>query len=492
MRQYRSRHATPFLALTDELPMLRPDGVMVGLGRGADDPVAVALGAITTRLRGRWLGRSQESDPERPTELWAASLRQLAVDAADLRGYQSQHGATIWPIFHDLVAPADYHVEWRRAYRRVNLAYARAAAQQVASGGMVWVHGHHLQLVPVFLRGARPDLRVGLYLPTPFPAPELFRRLPMWRELLAGLIHADHLGFQTARSAENFLRVAEATVAEAGAVTVPSVGVYPTSVDTTRLTELSLRAGTAARAAAVRSSLGDPSTVLLSLSPAGAAQGVEQRLDVIESLYRDGRLRAGEAVVVLIVTDDDAGLAQTHDEIALRVARINGEFASVGRPCVHHVRESPGLAERVSYYQAADLMLATPLREAATPFALEFAVAARPDAALLLSEFSGTAETLADAYVVNPYDFEETADAVISALVAPRHERIRRMELMRPYPVAYDTHSWATHFALALHTNTYRRPCPAEPEQDRPKWPVQRSRAPRDDQRWLSADPGAE
>ena len=91
-------------------------------------------------------------------------------------------------------------------------------------------------------------------------------------------------------------------------------------------------------------------------------------------------------------------------------------------------------------------MLASPLCESAKPAALEFVVAARTGAALVLSEFSGTAQSLSDAYIVNPYDVEATADTIISALAAPAAERERRMALMRPYPLAYDTYDWATQF----------------------------------------------
>jgi trehalose-6-phosphate synthase len=50
--------------------------------------------------------------------------------------------------------------------------------------------------VPGMLRRLRPDLRIGLSLPTPFPPPELFTRLPNRAELLTGLLGADVIGFQ--------------------------------------------------------------------------------------------------------------------------------------------------------------------------------------------------------------------------------------------------------------------------------------------------------
>src|SRR5699024_718845 len=49
-------------------------------------------------------------------------------------------------------------------------------------------------------------LRIGFFLHIPFPAPELFRQLPWRREVLAGTLGADLIGFQTQDSARNFLQ----------------------------------------------------------------------------------------------------------------------------------------------------------------------------------------------------------------------------------------------------------------------------------------------
>ena len=433
--------------VTDRLPGWRAQGDgIVGITGLPDDPVTGALERVTERLGGRWIGRAGDEAP-RP---WRAGLRGLGLDSFDEQAYDLGHArSSIWPLCHDLVRPVRYEHAWRKAYKRVNAAFASAIAEEAATQAMVWVHDYHLQLVPGLLRQRRPDLRIGFYLHIPFPAPQLFRRMPMWRDVLAGLAGADHLGFQTAQAAENYLRVASHR-----SVASPTVGVHPVAADAEAIAELSMRAETVGRAARMRARLGTPKHVILSINPATEAQGIEKRLGTFGRLFDEGRLVPGETVVVQVVTGADRG--DLTDRISGRVARINGQHATIGRPCVHYLLNSPDLAERVALYQAADLLVATPLREAATIAAAEFALAASEGAALVLSEFTGSVQALTGAFVVNPHDDDSVGQAIVSALSAPPDDRAARMRGMRVRPFDYDNHAWARQFLVALHNNGRR------------------------------------
>jgi trehalose 6-phosphate synthase len=120
---------------------------------------------------------------------------------------------------------------------------------------------------------------------------------------------------------------------------------------------------------------------------------------------------------------------------------------------VHYTVATPDLADRVALYLAADVMLATPLREGATVAALEYVAAARSDAALVLSEFSGTAAVLPHAYVVNPYDDDAVRMGVGRAIAAGHDERADRMRHMRSYTDAYDNHCWAERLVSAVRSS---------------------------------------
>jgi trehalose 6-phosphate synthase len=270
----------------------------------------------------------------------------------------------------------------------------------------------------------------------------------MHQDLLRGLLAADLLGFQTATAAENFLRLSQDFTSAP-----PSVGVFPTAADTSAIKVLAARHDVAERAASLRRKLGDPRVVIVCINPPDEIQGIEQRLLALGAMFKDGHLSPEETVVIQIVLGEHNGLDQsTADGVARAAARVNGQHASVGRPPVHYLVATPDLAERVALYLAADVFLATPLREASTTCALEFAVCARDDAALVLSEFSGTAAVLPSAYVVNPHDDLAVSAGLMASLNAPAGEPTERMRRMREYVMNYDNYSWARSFLSALRT----------------------------------------
>lgn len=454
------RRAAPFVVLSDLLPGRRPGSdATIGVNGIVDDPVTAALAAATERLGGVWIGRSQELLPG----MSRSSLRELDLDPDDADGYARHANSTIWPLYHDLVRPAEHDPQWREAYRAANHAFAAAAAREAAVGASVWVHDYHLHLVPSMLRRLRPDLRIGFYLSTMFPPADILQQTPMHRDMLAGLLGADVVGFQAANAAENFLRLSETlpqdTAAVVGSLRPPvDVGVYPTSVDARAIEQIARRPDVVRRAAAIRDSLGSPPVVVLSIDAATEAAGIERRLRVVHELFASGELHPEDVVVVQVVTDAPAGVAPDTDAapdvaeaIAQEAARINGQFASVGRACVHYVRDSPDLDERVALYLAADVLVATPLREGATLPALEFVAVGARDSSLVLSEFSGTAVVLPEAFLVNPYDEDRLRRSLLAAIAAGPTERERRMSAMRTYVHSYDTHAWARLFLIALH-----------------------------------------
>jgi trehalose 6-phosphate synthase len=448
--------SAPLVVVTDRPPH-DPGTGTVAPGSGLpDEPALVALQAVAARARGVWVCRAGEVEPTVP-------LRRRLVDPPEAALHDAAHATSLWSLYHDAV-PARYDPAWRLAIRAVSNAHAGAAALEAAFGATVWVYGHTLQLVPAILRRRRPDLRIGFYLPTHFPATEGLRAMPMHRELLRGLLGADLLGFQTAVATENFLRRTQELTERP-----PSVGVFPTSAQTPAIAALAGTPAVATAAAALRRRLGDPRTVILSVDP--PEPGVRARLLDLGEAFADGRLDPRDTVVLQVLlgrpgdgdspgvdtnaVDADAGIARA-------VAYVNGH---VGRTVIHSIVDTPALADRVVYYRAADVLLATPRREGATTVALEFAAAAGDDAALVLSELSGSATVLPDAYLVDARQPDRTLTVLAAALPGGRRpaaaQPAPRMARMRAAVTAYHTYGWAEAFLRTLRATPRYEPQPA-------------------------------
>jgi trehalose-6-phosphate synthase len=98
-------------------------------------------------------------------------------------------------------------------------------------------------------------------------------------------------------------------------------------------------------------------------------------------------------------------------------------------------------------YLNADVMLVTSLRDGMNLVAKEY-VACRDDetGALVLSEFTGAADELSGAFLVNPHDIEGMKDAIVRAATVPPAEARRRMRAMRRRVREFDVSRWAGSF----------------------------------------------
>jgi len=81
--------------------------------------------------------------------------------------------------------------------------------------------------------------------------------------------------------------------------------------------------------------------------------------------------------------------------------------------------------------------------------------------ALVLSEFAGAARDLPDALIINPYDTDEFADAIRSALEMPVADRRERMARMYEHLTEHNIYRWAADFLKTLSQS--RRMVAAQP-----------------------------
>ena len=118
--------------------------------------------------------------------------------------------ATLWPLYHDVVAKPEFHRGWWDSYVAVNRRFAERAAE-VAAGAR---DGLGARLPAAAGAGdaaqaAAPGPADQLLLHIPFPAAGALelRSCRGVRQILEGLLGADLVGFQLGGAAQNFVRL---------------------------------------------------------------------------------------------------------------------------------------------------------------------------------------------------------------------------------------------------------------------------------------------
>jgi trehalose 6-phosphate synthase len=422
--------------------------------------LVTALEPIMRANEGVWVGWPGGTDADvEPFEHDGMTLDPMSLSAEEIeRFYEGFSNATIWPLYHDLVAKPEFHREWWDSYVSVNRRFAQRAAERAAPNATVWVQDYQLQLAPRFLRELRPDLRIGFFLHIPFPPAELFQQLPWRRQLLEGLLGADLIGFQLPGGAANFVRLVRQRVGHKthrDLVYLPDdrtvrAAAFPISIDFKEFDKLARSAKVGERAASIRAALGDPTKVFLGIDRLDYTKGIFARLRAFAELLRDGELDVDDAVFVQVATPSREQVEEyrvLRDEIDRLVGRINGDLGRIGKPAVHYMHSSYPREEMAALYRAADVMVVTPYRDGMNLVAKEY-VACRhdEDGALVLSEFAGAAAELRQAWQVNPYDLNGVKAALLQAYRAEPRDRQRRMRAMRRTVRHADVSAWAQSF----------------------------------------------
>ncbi|MBA3906492.1 MAG: trehalose-6-phosphate synthase [Pseudonocardiales bacterium] len=451
-----------FVVVANRLPVdmeTLPDGTTEW--RASPGGLVTALAPMLRSRGGAWVGWPGVADaaPE-PFVEDGLTLYPVSLSAQDVEDYyEGFSNGALWPLYHDVVAPPEFHRHWWQAYVRVNERFADAVAEVAAEGATVWVQDYQLQLLPAALRERRPDLRIGFFLHIPFPPVELFMQLPWRQRIIEGLLGADLVGFHTAGGARNFralaTRFTDAT-AERGALhyggRAVRYGAFPISIDSKALDAVARTPEVQARAKAIRADLGDPEHLILGVDRLDYTKGIGVRLRAFEELLEDGR--AEHTVMIQIATPSRERVehyVRLRADVEQAVGRINGDYSSVGHPVLHYLHQSLPRDELVAFFVAADVMLVTPLRDGMNLVAKEY-VASRGDlgGVLVLSEFTGAAIELKEALLVNPHDIDGLKNAVTAAFTMPTAERGRRMRNLHRQVLTHDVDRWARSFLDSL------------------------------------------
>jgi trehalose 6-phosphate synthase len=184
------------------------------------------------------------------------------------------------------------------------------------------------------------------------------------------------------------------------------------------------------------------------------SKGIPERLRAFRTaleLYPELR---GRMLLIQIVVPSRVEIPR-YNEFKNRIDRlvgdINGRFStSTWLPVQYHFR-SLDRDDLLAHYRACDIAFVTPLKDGMNLVAKEYcACRIEEDGVLILSQFAGAAEQLKpDAVLVNPYDVEQMAEAIVNAFRMGEAERTARMKRMRRVVREENVFWWVDSFLKA-------------------------------------------
>ncbi|KAJ7592946.1 glycosyltransferase family 20 protein [Mycena floridula] len=453
-----------------------------------------ALSGFKKSLNFTWIGwpgffipvKDRPHVDKRLMEEYSCQAVYLDDDVAD-RHYNGFSNSILWPLFHYHPGEMNFDEENWLAYRQANLQFAQAVLKQITPGAMVWVQDYHLMLLPMLLRSLidgeaggdftrsellkitegvvdgqsltptrTPGVKIGFFLHTPFPSSEIYRILPVRREILLGVLYCDLIGFHTYDYARHFLSSCTRIL---GLPTMPNgvefegrlahVGTFPIGIEPSTFIENLKKDSVISRISQLEHRF-EGCKVIVGVDRLDYIKGVPQKLHALELFLSQHPEWIGKVVLVQLAVpsrqdvEEYQNLRATVNEL---VGRINGRFGTVDFMPIHFMHKSLAFDELCALYAVSDVCLVSSTRDGMNLVSYEYVACQQArQGVMILSEFAGAAQSLNGSIVVNPWDSQQVANAIHEAVTMDASTRAENHRKLFKYVNKYSAAFWGSSF----------------------------------------------
>lgn len=431
--------------------------------------LAVAVADALREHGGVWFGWSGKTLPDaRPEDVTIQRVGdvtciEVALPERDFHNYYVGYAnSVLWPLFHYRLDLVDYQAAYFRGYLRISRFLARALQPYLQENDLIWAHDYHLIPLARHLRRAGCRQRMGFFLHIPFAAPEIMAAAPNHAAIVAALLDYDAIGFQTGTDLSNFLRYVEqnglGALGPDGAIVVGGrvvkAGCFPISIDVEAFRALARQAGDDIVIDRMRRKILDRKQII-GVDRLDYSKGIPARFQAYEALLSQ-HPELERKVSFLQIAPPTREAIEAYSSIRAETeglaGAINGRFADFDWTPLRYIHRSIARDKLAALLRASQVALVTPLRDGMNLVAKEYVAAQDDDdpGVLVLSQFAGAAEEMAEALIVNPHDVDDMARNLFAALTMPLNERKERHRALLARIRGNDVNNWCSSFLRML------------------------------------------
>ncbi len=442
--------------------------------------LATGMNSVHKGQESLWIGWPGINNDEIDKKTWAPLKKSLkregyfpvSLNHKEIEDfYYGLSNKSLWPLFHYFIEFSVFDEKQWKSYEEVNQKFADSVLLNIEEGDTVWIHDYQLLLCPKIIKDVRPDVTIGFFLHIPFPSFEIFRIFP-WREpLLEGILGADLIGFHTYDYERHFLssvkRILRKEVSFNRVIMETRevvVNTFPMGIDYNKFKNAAQshfdmgadEKSDLKKQLELHKKGADEGKLILSIDRLDYTKGVVNRIKAFE-LFLTKYPEYLEKVRLVMLTvpsrssvSDYKRLKKETDEI---VGRVNGKFATINWTPIWYYYRAMAFDDLIDLYMTSDIAMITPVRDGMNLVAKEFvATRVKGDGVLILSEMAGASKELYESVLVNPFDLNQMADALLNAIKMPVEEQQKRNLRMQKRLQRYSVGHWANEFMKALKT----------------------------------------
>lgn len=429
-------------------------------GPGQSGGVATSLAPLTKQLgtKIQWIALSGvPHQDEKPIAGFSFHRPDLSDDLV------AQYGKAVtnylWPLLHGMPERAVFDADEWKNFRQLSLMLAHQS-QKITSRSfptLLWLHDFEMVLLPPML-AMDAGVILSHFWHCPWPTAEIMAASPVGFELAESLLSNRVLGFHTNEYAHNYMETVSALVPDAkvdfenktiryrGNTT--RIVAMPLGLDYPYWQRLARTSRTLVEAIPVTHRLAHQ--IILGVDRLDYSKGLLEKfagLDCFLTKNPDYHRRL-HYVQLAQPGFKSAQVDEYTAQVKDKVREINNKFRLDKWEPIVFTEGNFEHAQLAAWYQVADVLAVTPVRDGLNLIAKEF-VACRHDeqGTLVLSERAGCAsELMSGAILIDPSEPEAIATAFQQGLSMGIEEKRRRMASMRHVVAWNRLHDWACGF----------------------------------------------
>ena len=133
------------------------------------------------------------------------------------------------------------------------------------------------------------------------------------------------------------------------------------------------------------------------------------------------------------------------------VGRINGKFGTIEFMPIHFLHQSVSFDELTALYAMSDVCFVTSTRDGMNLVSYEYIATQRErHGVMILSEFTGAAQSLSGSLIVNPWNTEDMANALHDAVTMSAEQREANYKKLEKYVFKYTSAWWGKQFVTEM------------------------------------------
>ena len=390
----------------------------------------------------------------------------------------------LWPLFHYMLPMSPSHgarfdsAQWQ-AYVLANKIFADKVTEVInPDEDYVWIHDYHLMILPTFLRKRFHRVKLGFFLHSPFPSSEIYRTLPVRDDILRAFLNCDLVGFHTFDYARHFLSCCSRMLgldyeSKRGYIGLDYYGrtvtikILPVGIHMGQLESVLSLPQTAKRVEELEEEF-EGKVVILGVDDMDLFKGISLKFLAMGLLLEVHEGLRGKVVLVQILNparSSGKDIQDVKSESEAIAKEINEKYGRPGYQPIVFINGLVSTQEKAAYYAISECCVVNAVRDGMNlvPYtytvcrqgsvALDNALVgvedegARPkQSVIIVSEFIGCSPSLSGAIRVNPWNIDDVAEAMNSAITMPEAEKHLRHEKHYKYISSHDVAYWARSF----------------------------------------------